>query len=142
MRKNACLAAILAASLLQISSCAAKSMTLAELASDAKSALSFAADADTSLGLFREGRLTQAFLAAHFEYLADEVRRSSQDFEKGSAAQPRLAARVRDCRSELDSLWAALTLARQHSGDSRILAEAGSQIATTRKALETFAAAQ
>jgi len=140
MRRCACIAVLFSVLLLQLSSCARKSLSPDELQSEITTALSLAADADSSLRLLREGRLLSTFFEGHIEKLSDEARSASQELRSRAVADPVMALQVRECQRDLDVLIAALAIAGQHSGTS--LTDAGEQIAATHKALESLAAAQ
>ena len=142
MRRAACSLAILLGIVLQLSSCGTKSISADELRSDIASAISLAGDADTSLRLFRQQRLSSAFFDGHIESLSEEAQRNAQHLRSGSAADSRLEPQLRESRQDLDSLSAALLLVREHYRDRARLAEAGARIVATRKALESLAAAQ
>lgn len=136
MNANALLLAALFCLLLQLCSCAQKSPSAADLHADVTTALSVAADADTSLALFREGHLSSAFFKGHIQNLSQQAQRTSKEIGTATPADGHIVSQLREFRRDLSSLLAALTLAEQNVGNAKSLADANSQIATTRNALE------
>ena len=122
--------------LLLLASCSRRNtITRDELRSQLTSAVSFAAEAEAFIDYVRQNRATRNYAEGHIKYLADEVNRSSKELHEGMPAEG-TEQKVRECRSQLDSLADELAAVRIGIGNPPILARTSERIAKIRRALE------
>jgi hypothetical protein len=112
-----------------------KTITAEDLCLELTSAISLAADAETSVDLLRQGRSTDRYADGHLAYLSEELNHSLKELEEASP-DAAIASTAQNARTLLGSLALQVAAVRSDLGDSGALSNARQQIAKTRADLE------